>query len=67
MSEGLQNLLHDHGLALSKVEQLKDVLAEIRDLIDGYVDVEDGDYGIPKANKAMKAVQLIDDALGTRS
>ena len=40
-------------------------LVEVRDLIEGYVDVVDGDlnYGQPQANKAMRAVQVIDDAL----
>jgi len=63
VSEGLQNLLHEHGSALSKIEHLKDVLSEVRDLIEGYVDVEDGDYGVPNPNKAMRAVQLIDEVL----
>jgi hypothetical protein len=46
------------------IHMLEGVLSDIRDLIDGYVDVTDGDYGVPKANKAMRAVQLIDEALG---
>lgn len=50
-------------LLVKQTEPLKDTLSEVRDLIDGYVDVEDGDYGVPKANKAMRAVQLIDGVL----
>ena len=46
-----------------KIQQLKDVLEEVRELIEGYMDVQDRDYGIPKPNKAMRAVQLIDEAL----
>jgi hypothetical protein len=44
-------------------ESFKDTLSEVRDLIEGYVDVKDGDYGVPMANNAMRAVQLIDGAL----
>jgi len=43
-------------------DQLVDILEEVRDLIEGYVDVSDGDYGQPVPNKAMRAVQLIDGA-----
>lgn len=44
---------------------LEAALREVRDLLDGYVDVTDGDYGQPAPNKAMQAQQAIDDALGT--
>jgi len=40
-----------------------DALYEVRELIEGYQDTADGDYGVPVANKAMKAVMLIDDAI----
>ena len=40
--------------------RLNEALDEVRDLIDGYVDVVDGDYGQPRPNKAMRAVQIID-------
>ena len=46
-----------------EIDNLKSVLHEVRDLIEGYVDVIDGDYGVPAPNKAMKAVQIIDDIL----
>jgi hypothetical protein len=47
----------------NEIDTLKSALYEVRDLIEGYVDVVDGDYGIPAPNKAMKAVQIIDDVL----
>ena len=43
--------------------RLKIVLEEVRELIDGYVDVVDGEDGQPRANKAMRAVQIIDEVL----
>jgi len=46
-----------------EIDNLKSVLHEVRHLIEGYVDVIDGDYGVPAPNKAMKAVQIIDDAI----
>ena len=67
MSDGLVNLLADHGDVLAERDRLRDenrrlneALDEVRDLIDGYVDVVDGDYGQPRPNKAMRAVQIID-------
>lgn len=46
----------DFGAGTTEAE-----MAEVRDLIDGYVDVVDGDYGQPAPNDAMRAVQLIDE------
>lgn len=42
-----------------KVPELLAVLEEIRELIDGYIDVKDGDHG-PVPNNAMKAAQMLD-------
>jgi len=47
----------------SERDDFLDALHEVRELIEGYVDVNDGDYGEPEANKAMRAVQLIDDVI----
>ena len=44
-------------------DKFRDALAQVRDLIEGYVDITDGDYGQPRANKAMRAVQVIDEVL----
>lgn len=37
-------------------------LETILDLIDGYVDVEYGDYGQPRANNAMRAKQAAEQS-----
>ncbi len=42
---------------------LLDAAFEALELIEGYVDVEDGDYGQPRANKAMRAQQVLQDAI----
>jgi len=63
---GLENAVNE---ACKKIDDLRaanqllrHALEEVRELIDGYVDVKDGDNG-PVANNAMRAVQLIDEAL----
>jgi hypothetical protein len=63
--ENIEHEAFDRGVVdlERQVEYLKDTLSEVRELIKGYVDVEDGDYGVPQANKAMRAVQLIDSVL----
>jgi hypothetical protein len=48
----------------AKRDSLLATLELVRDLIDTYVDVVDGPEGQPAANKAMRAVQLIDEAMG---
>jgi hypothetical protein len=42
---------------------LVEVLEECEQFIDNFVDVEDGDYGIPKPNKAMRLMFDIKAAL----
>lgn len=49
-------------IAMVKIEMLVNALTEVRELIDGYVDVNDGDGG-PVANNAMRATAIIDEAL----
>lgn len=44
------------------IEKLRDALEEVRELIDGYVDIRDGENG-PLPNNAMLAQQIIDEAL----
>jgi len=46
----------------SPVSLLVEVLREIRELIDDYVDIKDGEGG-PMPNNAMRATQLISEAL----
>lgn len=38
-------------------------LEQVREYIDGQIDVVDGDYGVPAPNKAMRIAQEIDTAL----
>lgn len=52
--------------AAIRIRNCEQALEEVEDLIDGYVDVEDGDYGQPYPNKAMRAQQIIDAVLGRR-
>ena len=48
----------------SRNNALLATLEHVRELIEGYVDVVDGPYGQPAPNSAMRAVQLIDEAIG---
>jgi len=49
----------------AEVRALRYALADVRELIDGYVDICDGDEETgPRPNDAMKAQQIIDEALG---
>ncbi len=50
--------------AARKIKQLRDTLIDVAELIDGYVDIVDGPEGNQLPNDAMRAVQLIDEALG---
>ena len=65
--ENLENAVDSLTAAALRVKKERDefleALCEVRDLIEGYVDVNDGDYGVPVANKAMRATQRIDEAL----
>ena len=54
------DLLAERDRLREENRRLNEALDEVRDLIDGYVDVVDGDYGQPRPNKAMRAVQIID-------
>ena len=47
---------------MSPLSDLIEVLREIRELIDDYVDIKDGEGG-PMPNNAMRATQLISEAL----
>lgn len=40
-----------------------EALTDSREFLAGYVDVEDGDYGEPRPNRAMQITSLIDSAL----
>lgn len=46
--------------------EMIDALNECYEFIENYADVDDGDYGMPKPNKAMRLLQTIDEVLGRR-
>lgn len=46
-----------------KLELLIDAATEALDFIDDYVDVVDGDYGIPAPNRAMRVHSTLKAAL----
>lgn len=49
----------------AEIRALRYVLEDVRELIEGYEDILDGSEETgPIPNKAMRAVQLIDEALG---
>lgn len=39
------------------------LVERIKEFLDGFVDVNDGDYGVPTPNKAMMLVQGCDEML----
>ncbi len=49
-----------------KIARLEAAMEEALEMIEGYVDVVDGDYGVPAANSAMRATQTLEYALGRR-
>ena len=51
----------------ARIVELEIVLLEVRELIEGYMDTKDGPDGQPVANNAMRAAQIIDQAMGVRS
>lgn len=56
----------DGGLfnrAADEIEKLRDALRDVSDLIEGYIDIVDGPEGKQLPNDAMRAQQLIDEAL----
>ncbi len=40
-----------------------DALREVVDVLDDYADVNDGDDGLPRPNKAMSALTLVNEAI----
>lgn len=49
-----------------RIKELEDVLEDVLEEIEGYVDVVDGDYGEQKPNWAMSLTNRIEFALGRR-
>lgn len=63
-------LMHDlvraqtgRDVAMARVATLEAVLREIDDLVDNYVDIEDGAEG-PRPNLAMQVQMLVRRAMG---
>jgi len=52
--------------AVRERNALADALEEIREFLDGYVDIVDGDDGQPKPNMAMRVTMMIDAALAAQ-
>jgi hypothetical protein len=52
-----------HQIMLTAMIQASEAMERINELIEGYVDVKDGDYGVPVANDAMRAKQEIDSLI----
>lgn len=60
-TQGWQKEIHQS--LVSTVQASVADLAEVVELIEGYVDVNDGSEGQPVANKAMRATQLLEDII----
>lgn len=48
-----------------RIAELEAILAECADFIEPYIDVVDGDYGVPAPNRAMHLHSEIEQALGS--
>ena len=53
-------------MTVAEIKHLRATLEEVRELIEGYVDVRDGPQG-PLPNDAMRAQQAIDEALNQKT
>lgn len=51
--------------AMNLIEEMKNTLVDIREDIDGQIDVVDGDYGQPEPNAAMSMAAQIDEVLAS--
>ena len=50
-------------LTRSQIADVLDALSAARDLLDGQIDVVDGDYGVPAPNRAMTVCQQLDGSI----
>lgn len=56
---------HPKPASPDRVVVLEDLLDRAAEFLDGYVDVVDGDYGVPEPNKAMRLVSEIREVVPT--
>lgn len=61
-----QGLAEGERKSAVKIKRLEAAIEEALELIEGYVDVVDGDYGVPEANTAMRATNVLEYAMGRR-
>lgn len=50
-------------LTRTQIADILDALSGARELLDGQIDVVDGDYGAPAPNRAMTVCSQIDEAM----
>lgn len=50
-------------LVIRAIREAAEALGYARDFIDGQIDVVDGDYGVPRPNKAMQLAHVLDEAM----
>ena len=50
--------------AADRIEKLEGVIQELREFVDDYSDVVDGDEGAPEPNRAMSLLVMARDVLG---
>jgi len=51
---------HAEDVVSAVLDEVVDTLTECLEFLDNYVDVEDGDYGQPRPNKAMSLSSRIE-------
>lgn len=56
--------LEDAKVLQSYIEDLNHAVDEMLDYIEQYSDVEDGDYGVPYPNDAMRLISRVEGELG---
>ncbi len=49
--------------SVQDINGVLDVLTELEDYLDNYVDVDDGPYGEPVPNRAMRLMVGVQDAI----
>lgn len=63
IAPAISALVEENQKQAAQIKVLRDILHDVRDHIDGEIDVVDGSYGEPAPNKAMVLDQNIVEAL----